>query len=610
MDTELSPLQRDYIKTAFSSAESLLSVINDILDFSKIESGQFELDTIDFDLVESLADTIGTLAIRAQDKGLELTLEVDPDVAPVVHGDLGRLRQVVVNLVGNAIKFTDRGEVSLHVSREPNAPAGMLHFAVRDTGVGIPAEKQQFIFEAFRQADASTTRQFGGTGLGLAISTALTQLMGGRIWVESEPGKGSVFHFTALLPEAEHHFDTAEHIARTELGGVRVLIVDDNETNRRILGTTLSQWNMKPTLAVDGVEALNVLEKAGERNERFDLIITDADMPKLDGFGLVERLRARPEGATQTVLMLSSARHRQEVERCRALGVKQYLTKPIRQSQLREAIVGMLGRGGGRAARARPESKTTARAGDSLRILVAEDNAVNQKLARAILEGAGHHVVLAENGEVAVELARESDFDIILMDVQMPVLGGFEATQQIRAWERQVGGHVPIIAVTARAMAGDREACLAAGMDGYLAKPLRAAGVHQAIEELVPTTNIQQSAPASNHAPGVLDRGSLDELLGTDVVDELIMTFFREAPKQVARIRSAIGTADAKELREAAHSLKGAAGAITATRVADAAAALEAAGRAGETQVGAQANTLDEVLDELRRAVNLNGGAH
>jgi signal transduction histidine kinase/DNA-binding response OmpR family regulator len=609
MDTELTPLQRDYVRTAFSSAESLLSVINDILDFSKIESGHFEIDPIDFDLEENLADTIGTLAMRAQDKGLELTLEVDSDVPTAVHGDLGRLRQVLINLVGNAIKFTERGEVSLHVSTEKDPRPGLLHFAVRDTGVGIPADKQQLIFEAFRQADASTTRQFGGTGLGLAISSALVKLMGGRIWVESEPDVGSVFHFTALLPEAEHRVGTAEHMARTELRGMRVLVVDDNATNRRIVGTTLEQWHMQPTLAQDGEEALAILGRARDAHERFDLIITDADMPRLDGFGLVERLRAHPESAAQTVLMLSSARHRQEVERCRALGVKLYLTKPIRQSQLREAIFGALGR-----TRPRKEGRSGrtaiahAGSGRSLRVLVAEDNAVNQKLARAILEGAGHRVVVAENGQDAVDLARESDFDVILMDVHMPTLGGFEATQMIREWERQVGGHVPIIALTARAMAGDREACLTAGMDGYLAKPLRAAGVLSAIEELVPAPATHDAAPSETSQTGVLDRSALDEALGEEIVDELIATFFRESPRQVSQIRDAIGTGDANALRETAHSLKGAAGAITALRVADAAATLEAAGRAGDTEVAAQADALEAALSELRQLVNLDGG--
>jgi signal transduction histidine kinase/CheY-like chemotaxis protein/HPt (histidine-containing phosphotransfer) domain-containing protein len=610
MDTELTPVQRDYVKTAFSSAESLLSVINDILDFSKIEAGHLELDPTDFDLVESLSDTISTLAIRAQDKGLELTLEVDSDVPVAVHGDLGRLRQIVINLVGNAIKFTDRGEVSVRVSTEASEQPGMLHFAVRDTGVGISPEKQQLIFEAFRQADASTTRQFGGTGLGLAISTSLVSLMGGRIWVASQPGEGSVFHFTASLPEAEHRVETAEHVARAQLEGTRVLVVDDNATNRRILDTTLSQWGMKPVLANDGEEALEILTRSSERQEPFDLIITDVDMPRLDGFGLVERLRARPEGAAQTVLMLSSARHRQEVERCRMLGVEQYLTKPIRQSQLREAITAMLGRPGRTDKGANRQAKSIAPGTRSLRILVAEDNTVNQKLGRAILEGAGHTVVIAENGQAAVDLARESDFDVILMDVQMPILGGFEATQQIRDWERQVGGHVPIIAVTARAMSGDREACLAAGMDGYLAKPLRAAGVHQAIEELVPTTNTHHSSPTPNYSPGILDRGSLDDVLGTEFVDELIATFFREAPRQVAQIRDAIAGGDAKALREAAHSLKGAAGAITATRLAGAAAAIEAVARDGDTRAGAHVDTLDAMLEELRRTVNPNGGKH
>jgi signal transduction histidine kinase/DNA-binding response OmpR family regulator len=607
MDTELTPLQKEYVTTAYSSAESLLSVINDILDFSKIESGRFELDPYDFDLVESLADTVSTLAMRAQEKGLELSLEVDPDVPPAVHGDLGRLRQIIINLVGNAIKFTERGEVSLRVSVEPGATSDVLHFAVRDTGIGIPADKQRMIFEAFRQADTSTTRQFGGTGLGLAISTALVEMMQGRIWVESDGVSGSTFHFTASLPEAAHHMDTGEHTALLTLTGLKALVVDDNETNRRILSKMLEQWQMQPTLATNGKHALEVLADRKKHGERFDLIITDADMPELDGFGLVERVRQQPDYQAQTVLMLSSVRHRDEIARCRALGVERYLTKPIRQSQLRSAIVAALGTPA--TTRTRAVTSTIPKAADDrrLRVLVAEDNTVNQKLARALLERAGHHVVVAENGQVAVDLVRESDFDVILMDVQMPVLGGFEATRAIREWEQKVGGHIPIIAVTARAMAGDREDCLAAGMDGYVAKPLRAAAVFEVIESLVPAAR-HEAAPAQAPASGIFDRALLLDMLGDDqsLFAEITDAFFREAPLQVDKIRRAMAGNDPKSLREAAHSLKGAAATITAARVASQAERIEAAGRESRTDVQENIKELENALTELRQV--LDGG--
>jgi signal transduction histidine kinase/DNA-binding response OmpR family regulator len=611
MDTDLTPLQRDYLATASSSADALLTIINDILDFSKIEAGRFELDPIDFDLAESLADTVSTLAIRAQDKGLELTLEIDPDVPPAVHGDLGRLRQILINLVGNAIKFTDRGEVAVRVSVEPGTGDQLLHFAVRDTGTGIPPEKQQLIFEAFRQADASTTRQFGGTGLGLAISTALVEMMRGRIWVESDGATGSTFHFTAALPEADHRVTTSEQAARLDLANRKVLIVDDNETNRRILATTVAQWGMVSTLAVNGEDALDVVRQAHARGDRFDLIITDADMPRLDGFGLVERLRSEERDVAETVLMLSSARHQREVERCKALGVERYLTKPIRQSQLRVAIAASLGRGATSLPSAPTSISDEAARGRPLRILVAEDNAVNQKVARALLERAGHHVTIAENGEVAAALARDLDFDAILMDVQMPVLGGLEATREIRRWEESVGGHVPIIAMTARAMEGDREGCLQAGMDSYLSKPIRAADVFRELAVLVPNAGDDHDTGASLAPSGVFDRAALLDMLGDDeaLTDTILETFYNQAPGQVERIRQGIEAGDAAGLREAAHSLKGAAGTITASRVAELAEMIEAAGRAGTVPAMTLADDLDAALAELRRMAPVRTGS-
>ncbi|HTE47864.1 MAG TPA: response regulator, partial [Gemmatimonadaceae bacterium] len=468
LDTDLTATQRDYIATASASAESLLAIISDILDFSKIEAGRFELDPIDFRLSDSLADTVSTLALRGQDKGLEVALEIAPDVPELVRGDLGRLRQIIVNLMGNAIKFTAAGEVVLSVALdEVSTTNTTLHFAVRDTGIGIPLEKQGLVFEAFRQADSSTTREFGGTGLGLAISTALVGLMGGRIWLESEPGRGSVFHFTTRFDVVEKAI-TAAPPAQTSLTGVSVLVVDDNRTNRRLLEQMLHKWGMRTTMAVDGRDALDVIARA-PAHDPFRIILTDAAMPHVNGFELIERVRAEPDLDAVTIVMISSARHRQEIERCRELNIDGFLTKPIRQAQVHAAIITALG---GIVSTGTSDDSAANRRLDilghrTLRVLLAEDNPVNQKLMMNLLTRDDHIVVLAENGEQAAEYASRDVFDVVLMDVQMPVLSGLEATALIRDQERARGTHVPIIALTARAMTGDRESCLAAGMDGY-----------------------------------------------------------------------------------------------------------------------------------------------
>jgi PAS domain S-box-containing protein len=478
METEMTPEQREYLETVKLSADALLGVINDILDFSKIEAGKLDIDAVDFNLRETLEGTMKSLALRGDEKGLELLCEVAPEVPETMRGDFSRVRQVVVNLVGNAIKFTKQGEVALKVYVEAEEGTNrVLHFEISDTGIGIPSEKLTSIFAPFTQADASTTRKYGGTGLGLTISKRLVDMMGGKIWVESEVGRGTQFHFTVRLGVADTKPIVVGTIAPPEiLRGVRVLIVDDNKTNRRILNGMLTRWEMRPTLVEGGEEALAELSAAWQAGTPYPLIVTDLLMPAMDGFGLVERIRQRPELAAPTIMMLTSAGHRGDAVRCKELGVAAYLLKPIRQSELREAIARVLGARGHEGAIPLVTRYSLGDARDpdsSLRVLLAEDNAVNQRLATRLLEKRGHRVMVAANGLEAMEALAKETFDLVLMDLQMPEMDGFQATTAIREKEKASGAHLPIIALTAHAMKGDRERCLAGGMDGYLAKPIR-----------------------------------------------------------------------------------------------------------------------------------------
>jgi CheY-like chemotaxis protein/nitrogen-specific signal transduction histidine kinase len=490
LETQLTPEQRDYLETVKSSSDTLLTVINDILDFSKIEAGKIDLEEVDFNLRESLESSLKTVALRADEKGLELLCEIAPEVPEIVCGDSTRLRQVVINLVGNAIKFTEQGEVALKVQIESrDATNCFLRFTVSDTGIGIPEDKRESIFAPFSQADTSTTRKYGGTGLGLTISTRLVEMMGGKIWVESEEGRGSQFHFTARLGSTDTKEMKVGTAARPEiLRGVKVLIVDDNRTNRRILKGMLEQWEMKTTSVEGGQEALDQLSAAREAGEPYGLILTDMHMPKMDGFTLVEHIRHNPELATSTIMMLTSAGHRGDAARCLELGVAAYLLKPIRQSELREAIARILGAREQEGAIPLITRFSLHDARDPsafLRVPLAEDNAVNQRLAVRLLEKRGHRVAVAGNGREALEALEKEKFDLVFMDVQMPEMDGLEATATIREREKSSGLHQPIIALTAHAMKGDREKCLAAGMDGYLTKPIRPQDLEGILDEYV-----------------------------------------------------------------------------------------------------------------------------
>jgi signal transduction histidine kinase/CheY-like chemotaxis protein/ligand-binding sensor domain-containing protein len=485
LETELTPEQRDYLEMVKASADALLTVLNDVLDLSKIEAGRLDLDPIPFRLRDSVADTLKLLAVRADEKGVELTCDIRPEVPEVVVADPTRLRQIIINIIGNAIKFTARGEVGLEVAVESrNRDQAQVHFVVRDTGIGIAPEKQKLIFEAFSQADGSTARTFGGTGLGLTISSRLVSMMGGRMWVESEVGKGSRFHFTAQVGTARGSV-SIEPPERVQLTGLPVLVVDDNLTNRRILGEMLRRWGMQPELAAGGAEAITMLREADQSGTGFALLLVDAQMPDMDGFTLVERVRQQADLRKITIMMLTSAGQRGDAARCRELGIAAYLVKPIAQSQLLDAILNVLGTKAKPTRQAPLVTRHSLREGQrSLRVLLAEDNVVNQVLASRLLEKHGHTVVVASNGRKALDALEKENFDLVVMDVSMPEMDGFEAAAAIRAREGRTGSHIPIIAMTAHAMKGDRERCLAAGMDAYVSKPIQASELFQAIKAL------------------------------------------------------------------------------------------------------------------------------
>ncbi len=478
LDTDLTLEQREYLETVKLSADSLLTVINDILDFSKIEAGKVDFEMADFNLRDSLEATLKTLAPRADEKGLELLCEIAPSVPEVVRGDSNRLRQIVINLIGNAIKFTGRGEVVLDIQvAAEEGENRILHFTVSDTGIGIPAEKQKLVFQPFSQADNSTTRKYGGTGLGLSISKRLVGLMGGNIWVESEVGRGTHFHFTAQFKASEKPLEAGTIVLPKSLEGVKALIVDDNRANRRILEGMLKRWDMKSTSVEDGEEALLQLTSARDAGDPYALVLTDMHMPKMDGFSLVEQIRQRRELSAAVIMMLTSAAHRGDGDRCQELGIAAYLLKPIRQSELRESIARVLGspmQKGAIPPVTRYSLQAARHSQTILSVLVAEDNAVNQLLATRLLEKRGHRVVVTANGREALEALAKDRFDLVLMDVQMPEMDGLQATRLLREKEKEKadGFHQPVFALTAHAMKGDQERCVAAGMDGYLTKPI------------------------------------------------------------------------------------------------------------------------------------------
>lgn len=649
LDTSLNAQQRDYLTMVQESSEALLAVINDILDFSKIEAGKMELDCRPFQLREVLGDTLKALSVRANRDLLELTHHVSPNVPEFLVGDAGRLRQIIVNLVGNAIKFTERGEILLDVSldeddvvtesdddstvdAEASATVTVaLKFLVRDTGIGIPRDKLTKIFDAFEQADNSMARRFEGTGLGLAITSRLVEMMQGHIWVESEIGSGSTFYFSAdfQLCDIMH---AGPQINTTSLAGRRVLIVDDNATNRRILDEILRNWMMEPKLADGAVTAIRELEAATTQQRPFDLILTDANMPDVDGFTLVEQLRQRPELAGQVIMMLTSGGRPEDLARCTALSIASYLLKPLKQSELFDAIVEVLG-----VSDVEDESSVSpdrmSQHHCALQILLAEDSKVNQKLALALLQKWGHHITVANNGLEAVKAAEQGGIDVILMDVQMPECDGHQATQMIRQSEATRGGHVPIIAMTAHALKGDEERCLAAGMDSYLTKPIRApllfAKLSDICERVSQDPRRKPASPDSNSShqgndsdqaaaatstvkdsaralePIVAEslrdsalscgatrlqeshyinwREALDVMGGDrDLLQEIAGTILVECPEQFAALHRALEVRDRATARRAAHTILGNMRAICANAVMQQASVVEQLSKSGD----------------------------
>jgi signal transduction histidine kinase/DNA-binding response OmpR family regulator len=615
LDTELTPEQRDYLDTVRSSAESLLALINDILDFSKIEAGRLELDPGVFGLRDTLDRAVRPLAVRAHTKGLELACHVAPNVPDVLVADAARLRQILINLVGNAIKFTASGEVVVDVALEGDPGDEVaLHCRVVDTGCGIPDQKLQLIFDAFAQADRYITRQHGGTGLGLAISKQLVEMMDGRLWVESTVGSGSTFHFTVRV--GVHQGDEVRPSpSLPDLNGLRVLVVDDNATNRLILEETLSGWQMLPTAVDSGTAALAAMRLAARTGQPFALALLDGRMPGMDGLAVAEAIRRHHEMDGTQIILLTSANHHGSASRRRRLRVAAQLTKPVSQSSLYDVIVTLYShRDHGEKESAQESSPTFSR---PLRLLLAEDNVVNQKLARRLLEKWGHTVISVEDGQAAVEAAQAAQFDAVLMDIQMPRLDGLKATARIREREKRDGDHIPIIAMTAHATQRGRMMCLDAGMDAYVAKPIRRdelartleAATHRQPEAQPDEPDAAAAAPAPDGAADAAlpyDREKTLERVGGDeeLFREIAAMFIDSAPGALDALQRAITATDLEAAARAAHSLKGSVGNFGADTAFQAALAVEMAAKDDDLDAVRTAwTTLEDAVQTLSRAL-------
>jgi two-component system sensor histidine kinase/response regulator len=635
LDTSLDSEQRQHLSLVMSSSEALLSVVNDVLDFSKIEAGRLEIENIEFSPLDCVAEVLKTLALRAHDKGLELVYNVPDDMPQVLIGDPGRLRQTLINLVGNAIKFTDRGEVEVAITLEPSsAESALVQISVRDTGIGIAPENQKAIFEAFTQADSSVTRCYGGTGLGLAISARLCELMGGRIWVESMPGGGSTFRFTLRCGMPRVSAKAQPVRAFRTLEQLPVLVVDDNSTHREVLVRLLTNWGMCPHAAANGESALLMLVEAERAGQPFALVLLDVIMPGLDGFAVAERIKNDPRLRPSSVIMLTAVGQHGDAARCRELGLEAYLSKPVRPSELFDTIVTVTGH----EAEASPKLVTrhsTREARQARSILLAEDNEVNQLLATRILEKLGHHASIAHNGAEALAAVKQARFDLVLMDVQMPVMGGFEAAQAIRALEADSGTRTPIVALTANAMDGDRERCLAAGMDDYLAKPFNSRQLEAVLSRwlaggrrLAVTSSGFHFNPfevaslqAGRNDPigaaegrgmteaeeiSALDAKTLQDIRALqqpgaeDVLKKIVNVYSDDAPKLLQTLREALQKNDLTAARRAAHTLKSSSATLGAKRLAlqcKEAELAAGAGRGGEAEL-----RLPAIENELKRA--------
>jgi PAS domain S-box-containing protein len=608
LNSELTAVQREYLQTIEMSAHSLLALINDILDFSKIEAGRLELSPTEMTLTDTVYGPVHTLAAQAHAKGLELACRVAPEIPDNLIGDPERIRQILLNLIGNAIKFTAQGEVFIQVDMETRDEVGIyLHFSVSDTGIGIPFEKQKSIFRAFEQVDGSTSRVYGGTGLGLAISAQLVELMGGRIWVESQVDKGSAFHFAvpfAIQPMERPTEEDQKSLVR----GLKVLVVDDNATNRRILEELLSTWQMIPVSVSGGKAALASLQREQKAGNDFDLALIDCMMPEMDGFELAEQVQHMPGLKDLKFIMLTSASPEYSAERCRNMGISVCLLKPIHQSNLFNAICNLWISGAADKPERPPEQSRRAlpRSKRPLRILLAEDNAFNQKVAEGMLANMGHSTTIVPNGREAVSAVASRSFDLILMDVEMPYMDGFEATRAIRETEKSLGRRTPIVAMTAYAMKGDRERCLQSGMDGYLSKPINSSELFHTIENVADNLGAG-SAPVTEQVLSagekVVDLAGLLDGVGGDqsLLEELLQIFHEDWPGLMSEMREAVGERDPQRLRSAAHSLKGLVASLAADDAARAALRLETMGREADLTHAREA--LEDMERELQCVV-------
>jgi len=611
LDTELTSEQREYLQMAESSAHALLTLLNDILDFSKIEAGKLDLVPTDISLRQTMKSALLPLSMRAAGKGLELISDVSPDVPDALVADPGRIRQIIVNLAGNAIKFTEEGEIVVRAYVESiDDGIANLHFSVSDTGIGIPDDRLAAIFESFTQADGSTTRKYGGTGLGTTISQQLVQMMGGRIWAESEEGAGSTFHFTLSLPTRHH--GPADGVQPDALHGKRALVVDDNATNRRVIDGILKHLGMHVCLCTGGAKALARLQEADSEDVHYDVVLLDVRMPDVDGFEVVETMQARGLAPGTPVVLLTSAGDSADAQRCHKLRISHYLRKPVFGTELRDAILAATGHRGPQQADEASREKLVGDHCVSLRVLIAEDNPVNLKLAETLLIKDGHEVSSVKSGEKVLEALESDDFDLILMDVQMPGMDGLEATRAIRELEKQTGEHIPIIAMTAHAMKRDQERCLAAGMDDYVSKPIRQKELFEAIHKIARS---DACASEDNNEMSIqsFDRDEFLTRVGGDgeLASELAEMFLAVCPDLLEAISEAIRKGDPKALQESAHSLKGSLGNLSAHAAAELAKRLEFGGRDDDLDGAEEAlSSLKDEVERLRPQVAslINGG--
>jgi PAS domain S-box-containing protein len=623
LDTPLTSEQKDYLGTIKRSGYALLELINNILDLSKIESGNLELEAIDFLLQNAVEGAVESLAIKADEKGIELVTHIHPDVPPYLKGDPGKLRQMLINLVGNALKFTETGEIIVQVKvqklHEKNV---QLHFMVADTGIGIPKEKQGLIFDSFQQADGSVTRRHGGTGLGLSITKRLAEMMGGRIWVESVVGEGSTFHFIAMFGISEAKEIPDWTLERIDFEGKRILILDDNATNRQILREMVASWGFMHTETEDGTSALAQIHAVFETGNGFDLLLLDANMPGMDGFEVAKRIREDERFSSLPIILLTSAGQRGDAAKCRGLGIGAYLIKPVKKSELYHTITAVLSdkkKENGADDERRLITRHSLREkthGQRLNILLAEDDPTNQKVASRMLNRQGHAVTVAETGAQALEKAGESHFDLILMDVQMPMMDGLTATAEIRKQEkegRMPTKHIPIIAMTAHALKGDKERCLESGMDDYLTKPVKLKLLNRMLEKWghgvgPESTQDQDTDKADQQDSAEPEKGVLPIDLtqamemamdDTAFLKDLLQEFVTEMTTQLTILHTDVEKKDAEALKAHAHRLKGSSRTLAAKALADAAYALEMMGKNDDLN-GAE-SALRRLNEEMQR---------